>query len=219
MPAVTPIALVVLAAAVSSAFVHLYSEYGGPARLAYVAKPLTTTLLLVVALLANTSERSYQILVVVGLLLSLAGDVFLMLPRDHFMAGLVSFLFAHLAYIVAFANGTGFMRDPWLLLPYLVLAAGVLLVLWPRLGAMQIPVVVYVAALVVMASQAACRATEFPSIATAAAAVGAALFVISDAVLAINRFRASFRAAQAVIMGTYVTAQALIALSTWRTAG
>lgn len=35
-----------------------------------------------------------------GLLLSMAGDIFLMLPREQFIAGLVSFLLAHIAYLV-----------------------------------------------------------------------------------------------------------------------
>ena len=43
--------------------------------------------------------------------------------------------------------------------------------------------------------------------------LGAALFVISDATLALNRFRRPFRAAQAIVMSTYVVGQALIALS------
>ena len=63
------------------------------------------------------------------------------------------------------------------------------------------------------------RATNFASLFTAAAAAGAVLFVVSDGVLAINRFRLKFRVAQAVIMSTYVAAQTLIALSVWREAG
>lgn len=45
------------------------------------------------------------------------------------------------------------------------------------------------------------------------AAAGATLFMVSDAVLALNRFRTPFRLAQAAIMSTYVAAQLLIALS------
>ena len=203
---------IVLAAAIVSAIVHLYAEYNGLTTLVYIAKPSTTALLVIVALMANTQERSYQIPIVAGLCLSLVGDVFLMLRGDHFIAGLVSFLAAHVAYIVAFRTGAAL----WLLLPYLLLAAGVLAYLWPRLGRLRLPVLAYVGVLVVMAWQAAVRADLIPSAFTMAAAIGAALFVISDAVLAINRFRVKFRAAQAVIMSTYVTAQALIALSVWR---
>lgn len=219
MGAVSSFGWIAVAAAASSALVHIYAEYRGPHRLIYVAKPLTTTLLVLAALLPRTPERSYQIAIVVGLLLSLAGDVFLMLPGDHFVAGLVSFLAAHIAYIIAFTTGTGIGGRPVLLLPYLGIAVLVLSLLWPRLGKLRLPVVTYVAALVFMAWQAAVRSANIPSGFTLAAAVGAALFVVSDGVLAINRFRLRFHAAQGVIMSTYVAAQALIALSVWRMAG
>ncbi|MGZ7042521.1 MAG: lysoplasmalogenase family protein, partial [Thermoanaerobaculia bacterium] len=92
-------------------------------------------------------------------------------------------------------------------------------ILWPRLGRLRVPVVVYVvAALVAMAWQATTRAVVVDTEPAMAAAVGAALFVVSDATLAINRFRVSFRASQAVVMSTYVAAQALIALSVSQTA-
>jgi len=195
--------------------VHIRAEYRGPQRVIYIAKPLTTSLLVLVALLAKTPERSYQIAIVVGLLLSLAGDVFLMLPGDRFIAGLVSFLAAHIAYIVAFMGGGDHFA---LLLPYVLVALAVLAFLWPRLGKLKIPVVIYVVALVVMAWQAAVRAATIESAFTMAAAVGAVLFVISDGVLAINRFRLKFHAAQGVIMTTYVAAQMLIALSTFSAA-
>lgn len=219
MSAVAPIAWIILATAVTSAVVHLYAEYHALTRLVYIAKPCTTSLLVIMALVANTPERTYQVPIVIGLCLSLVGDMFLMLRGNYFIAGLASFLAAHLAYIVAFRSGVGFGRHAWLLLPYLLLATGVLVYLWPRLGRLRPPVVAYVAALVVMAWQAAVRANVITSVFTLAAAVGAALFVVSDGVLAINRFGVRFRAAQAVIMSTYVVAQALIALSVWHSAG
>ena len=198
--------MILIGFAAVSAIVHLYAEYRGPRWLVYLAKPLTTSLLIAAAVLAPRTP--YSLAVVVGLLFSLAGDVFLMLPRDHFLAGLVSFLLAHLAYVWAFSRDVGLFARPLLAVPY-VLAAGVILAyLWPRLGALRLPVVVYVGALVVMAWQAAARGNAF-------ATIGAALFVVSDATLAIDRFRRPFRAAQLVVMSTYVAAQALIAVSTY----
>jgi uncharacterized membrane protein YhhN len=202
-----------VSAAVVSAILHIRAEYLGPDWLIYTTKPLTTTLLIVLAAVAPAADPQYQRLVVIGLLLSLAGDVFLMLPGDRFIAGLLSFLLAHIAYILAFTRGTHLGEKPLLLLPYLVLAACVLAFLWPGLGRLRLPVIVYVAALVTMAWQASVRAAVLPSPATIAAAAGAFLFVVSDGVLAINRFRVTFRAAQIVIMSTYVAAQTLIALS------
>ncbi|MGZ4810564.1 MAG: lysoplasmalogenase family protein, partial [Thermoanaerobaculia bacterium] len=129
-----------------------------------------------------------------------------------------SFLAAHIAYLTAFSLGVGFGSRPVLLLPYAIAAIAVMWILWPRLGRLRVPVVVYVAALVAMAWQATTRAVVIDTEPAIAAAVGAALFVVSDATLAINRFRVSFRASQAVVMSTYVAAQALIALSVSQTA-
>lgn len=203
-----------LVAAGVSALLHLVAEYRGPRALAYVAKPLTTTLLIVVAALGGGSDPRYRMLVVAGLVFSLAGDVFLMLPRDRFIAGLVSFLVAHVFYIVAFTRGADFGARPLLLVPYLVAAAVVLSYLWPRLGPLKVPVIVYVVALVAMAWQAAVRASVLGGTASLLAAIGAAVFVVSDATLAIDRFRRKFALAQLVIMTTYVVAQMLIASST-----
>jgi uncharacterized membrane protein YhhN len=139
--------------------------------------------------------------------------VFLMLPGDRFVAGLATFLVAHVAYIVAFRLDRTLALDPVLLVPYVVVALVVLGVLWPRLGKLRLPVIVYVVALVAMAWLAASRAEALGTRDAMFAAVGAALFVISDGTLAVNRFRVRFRAAQAVVMTTYVAAQALIALS------
>ena len=206
-----PRALLILV--VVSATAHLFAWYRGIKWLEYLAKPLTTTLLIVIALLLPASDSAYRTLIVAGLICSLAGDVFLMLPGHHFVAGLVSFLMAHLAYIAAFRIGAGFGVRPILLLPFLVPAVVLLRLLWPHLQRLRVPVVVYVTVLVAMAWQAAARATELGTAAAWSAAVGAAFFVVSDATLALNRFRHPFRAAQAIVMSTYVLAQALITFS------
>lgn len=202
-----------IAMALVSAVVHLYAEYRGPKRLVYVMKPLTTALLIAAAASAPAADNRYRLIIVIGLAFSLAGDVFLMLPKDRFVAGLVSFLAAHIAYIVAFSTDIGFGSRPVLLLPYLAATLPVLWLLWPRLGRLRIPVVIYVAALVAMAWQAGARAVTLETAAATAGAIGAALFVVSDALLAINRFRIPFRSAQLWVMSTYVSAQALIVLS------
>lgn len=204
---------VCIAAAAVSAAVHLIAEYRGPAWLVYVAKPLTTMLLIAAAILDEDAPPLYRLPIIAGLVFSLFGDVFLMLPKDRFVAGLASFLIAHLFYISAFQSGIRFGARPLLLLPFVIAAGVVMYFLWPRLGRLRVPVVLYVAVLVVMAWQASARAAELGGIASRLAAVGAALFVVSDATLAVNRFRMPFPAAQAVVMVSYVAAQALIALS------
>jgi uncharacterized membrane protein YhhN len=71
-------------------------------NLEYFAKPATMVALLAFVIL-NGGLSGGMIWFAIGLLFSLAGDVFLMLPKEQFIAGLVSFLLAHIAYIIGLA--------------------------------------------------------------------------------------------------------------------
>ncbi len=181
----------------------------------WIFKPLTLAILLAAVLGHAVGGRGrYAWAVAAGLALSLAGDVFLMLPRDFFLHGLVCFLFAHLAYLVAFTDGCRFLPRPLPVVALVVVAGAVMAFLWPGLGAgLRVPVVVYVAALSAMAAQAMGRAGVLSTQAARVAAWGAGLFVLSDALLAINRFRAPFAGAHVAVMVTYFAAQWLIARS------
>lgn len=200
----------------ASALLTIGAECKGERRLVYVFKPLTTALVVLVALQArHPTAHVYRPLIVAGLVCSLAGDVFLMLPRERFVAGLVSFLFAHLFYVAAFAlDGGGARPSAWAAVPLVLYGALMLGLLWPRLSALRVPVVVYVAAILLMAWLAACRWLALGGVGGASAFAGALLFVASDSALAWNRFRGGFDGAQALILGTYFPAQLLIALST-----
>jgi uncharacterized membrane protein YhhN len=198
----------------ASALLCIRAEWAGRGLQVYVFKPLTTALIILVALQArNMTAGAYRPLVVAGLVCSLAGDVFLMLPRDRFVAGLVSFLFAHLFYIAAFASD-GVHLSGWALGPLLIYGARMLRLLWPRLGRLKAPVAVYMAVILLMALQASSRWLAVGGLGGAAACAGAVLFVVSDSALAWNRFVGEFRGAQALILATYFAAQWLIALST-----
>lgn len=203
-----------LALAGVSLAAHLRAEYGGPKWQVYLCKPLTTVLLFLAAVVPpRLTDGRYTAGIACGLLASLAGDIFLMLPGDQFLAGLLCFLVAHLAYLLAFTAGVPFGQSPWLLLPLGAAAVGLLVLLWPGLGRMKGPVVVYSAVILVMVWQAGARALALPSEGATLAAAGAVLFMASDSLLALNRFRGKWSLAQAQVMVTYVAAQALIALS------
>jgi len=180
----------------------------------YAFKPLATLLALALALSLSPARPEYQWAIAAGLLFSTAGDVFLMLPRDRFVAGLASFLVAHLCYVGAFSIGVPFGAAPLLWLPFFAAGGVVLALVWPGLKpALRAPVAVYVIVIAAMAGQATGRWYASGSAVALVAAVGAGLFVVSDAVLAIDRFRWKFRAARAVTLATYWAAQLLIALS------
>lgn len=207
---------VLIASAVLVAVLAVRAHYLDESRRwqVYAFKPLATLLILALALTLTPARPEYQSAIAAGLLLSTAGDIFLMLPRDRFVAGLASFLVAHLCYAWAFTIEVPFGSPPLLWLPYAAAGAGVLVLVWPGLKpALRAPVAVYVAVIVVMAGQAAGRWHALGNGVALAAAIGAGFFVVSDAVLAIDRFRRHFHAARAVTLATYWTAQLLIALS------
>ena len=180
----------------------------------YAFKPLATLLILALALSLTPARPEYQWAIAAGLVLSTAGDVFLMLPRDRFVAGLASFLLAHLCYLRAFSIEVPFGAGLLLWLPFIAAGGMVVALVWPGLKpALRGPVVVYVIVIAAMAGQATGRWYVSGSMVALAAAVGAGLFVVSDAVLAIDRFRWPFRAARAVTLATYWAAQLLIAIS------
>jgi uncharacterized membrane protein YhhN len=204
-----------LVTAAASAVLAIIGEERGPRWLVYVWKPTATVVILTVAALGSPELGRYQVLVVMGLLASVAGDVLLMLPGDRFTAGLTSFLGAHLAYLGAFAIAPA-GAAAWLMLAALVVIGGtVLRVLWPGLGRLRVPVSSYVVVILAMGWMATTRWLRLPSAATAAAAGGALLFVLSDTLLALDRFRGRFALARTWVLGTYYVAQSLIALSVW----
>src|SRR3954469_11318097 len=121
----------------ASALLIIRAEYRGPRLHVYVFKPLTVVLIILIALqMKHETAASYKSLVVAGLLCSLVGDVFLMLPRERFVAGLVSFLFAHLFYIAAFTLDGLHVRG-WTAAAFTIYGVRMLMLLWPRLGRLK----------------------------------------------------------------------------------
>lgn len=205
----------ITAIAASAVLAIVGAEVPGLRGLHYVVKPLTTLLILAMALrLSPAGPAGYRRLIVMGLLLSTLGDVFLMLPFDGFVFVLGSFLLAHIAYLVALSKRGGWWRVRWPLLAYALVASLVFATLWPGLpGELKLPVIVYVIALAGMAAQAASVWREHPGRATCVAAVGGAFFVVSDALLALDRFSMPIPMASVWVLATYWIAQGCIACS------
>lgn len=204
--------LLIASIAVSAALTIL-GKYRNPALL-YLFKPLTIGLVIGLAWLTGAHEPDrYFWLIFAGLLFSAAGDVLLMLPRDRFVPGLISFLVAHLLYIAAFSAPAGFFAAPLLAVPYLLGAGALLFYLLPKTGKLAVPVTVYALALAAMGWQAASRWDALQDSASFYAMIGAILFMVSDSVLATSRFAKPFRSAEFLLLTTYFAAQTLIALS------
>jgi uncharacterized membrane protein YhhN len=169
-----------------------------------LAKATCSVCFVAVALSGSVHGR-YAALVVAGLVLSVAGDV-LLLSRAHraFLAGLVSFLLAHVAYAAAFAPVSS---RPTLLLPLVVATlAGILMWLWPHLGAMRLPVLAYCAVIGAMVWLA--LGVPDPLVRW-----GAGLFFVSDLFVARGRFVRPGKVNQLVGWPLYYAGQFLLALS------
>jgi uncharacterized membrane protein YhhN len=207
-----PVNAILCLLAIASAIACIVAYEAERDSIARVFKPLTMVLVLGIAVQPSLSTPpSYRALVVAGLLFSLAGDVFLMLPSDRFVAGLASFLVGHLLYIAAFAGAGAF--HPLAGLAFLALGAVVYRGLHAHVGELRLPVLAYVAAIAAMAWLATSRWLAVGQLGSLLACLGALLFVVSDAALAFDRFVRHFRGAHAVVLGSYFPAQLLIALS------
>ncbi|MCX6550946.1 MAG: lysoplasmalogenase, partial [Acidobacteria bacterium] len=195
--------------------IELLADYRGPRWPVYVFKPLTTGLIvLIAAATPGACGPRYRWTTATGLVCSLVGDVFLMLPGDRFLPGLAAFLVAHFCFIAAFVGAGGLNASPRFTAWYGSCYLALITVLRPHLNpTLWVAVAIYGLALSIMGWQAAERWWALRTAATASAALGGALFVISDSVLAMNRFVAPFRPARFVIMTTYVAAIWLIARS------
>ena len=188
--------------------------YMGNRPLVYATKPGTMLVILIGAALGSSRAPSrYAILVLAGLVCSLVGDIFLMLPSDQFVPGLVSFLIAHLFYIAAFRSGMTGFGPAWLPLPFFAYGLAAFWVLLPGLGDMKLPVIAYLLTILTMAWQSAVRWNAKRDRSCLFAFAGALLFVVSDSLIAFNRFHTRFYFAEALIMSTYFVAQWLIAFS------
>jgi uncharacterized membrane protein YhhN len=176
-----------------------------------VLKPLVLVLLIVVALVLDPSDSGQRAWFVVALVLSLAGDVFLLPRVDRFVPGLVSFLVAHVAYVVGFVlEPSGETIHLW---APLLLAAGLVGVLPQILAgvarsdpALRLPVVAYIAVISAMVVAAGLSGDGV-------AALGALVFAASDSILALDRFDRHRRWMPLAVMVTYHSAQAMLVLS------
>ena len=189
-----------------------------PAWLGFVFKPLTSVLIIAFAWPRGADAPRQRRPIRAGLILSLAGDVFLLWPQPGFLPGLVAFLLAHLAYIAAFCVPLRLAARPLVFAGYAAVAALILAQLWGGIpGPLRAPVVAYVVCLATMAAQAlawwrSSAARQAADVTLARnAALGGALFMVSDSLLAINKFAAPLPLASLWILVTYWLAQGCIA--------
>ena len=197
-----------------SAVLRIGADAMGPAWLDFVVTPVATMLIIAIAWTDPGDDTDpYRRFVLAGLLFSLIGDVFLVLPGDRFLPGLASFLFAHLSYTIAFTRDGGFTGSPVVTLPLALMGSMVMTVLLPGLGEFTLPVLIYMLVILTMSMQALERWRRHSHAGARLAGLGALAFLASDASLGITRFAGGFPESKTVVLLTYLLSQFLIARS------
>ncbi|MCP3932960.1 MAG: lysoplasmalogenase [Bacteroidetes bacterium] len=189
----------------------------------YISKPALLILLsLYFYLQTKDNTTAFSRWIQAGLIFAIAGDVFLMLPgqEQFFLFGLGSFFCTQVCYAVGFSkyrsDEKGFIRQsPWWVLVFLTYLIGLMLFLWKGLAdGLQIPVVVYGIAIISMCLATLNLANKLPKNIFIPLLIGVLLFLISDSLIAMNRFMyptVSIPFPRFLIMLTYILAQYLIA--------
>lgn len=157
------------------------------------------------------------ILAVFALVFSWFGDVALMFVYQedwYFLVGLGAFAVAQTLYFFSFKNArsgeeksTPLLQHIFNVLPFALFAIGLLYTLWPFLGGLKIPVTIYATLICTMALGAVYRNGQTNMESFNQVAFGAILFILSDSLIAINKFYAPMENASVWIMGTYILAQ------------
>lgn len=183
--------------------------------LAMATKPVPVLCLLGFLLPPRTRDAA---LIGGGLVLSAIGDLLLEASPALFLPGLAAFLLAHVLYVAAFVGRTG---KPHLLRLVPVVAFSWLVYGWlaPNLGAMRMPVLAYVVVISAMLWRAAAQVGEDRTGALRPwlALLGAALFAISDVMVAYTRFVDPGSALKPLLMLLYWAGQVGITASSRRT--
>ena len=180
--------------------------------LVWIFKPLASTGFIALAVSCGAPHTTYGALILVGLVLSWFGDVFL-ISRSvlHFRLGLVSFLLGHVAYVAAFISlgpDTGWTAGA--ALPLGLTAVVVFRWLRPNLGKMKAPVLAYVVVITLMVTFAA---GTFGLPGGAVRVLGAVAFYLSDLGVARDRFVSAGFINRLVGLPLYYGGQLLLAWS------
>ena len=182
-------------------------------------KPLTMLLAIwMVARRAQPAHKNsrFQAWLAAALTASLVGDGLLMLPGNFFIPGLAAFLVAHLCYLSLLRQGVPFLPSRSALLGTLAYGLVMLAVLWSSLGdpVLKGAVSAYVGVIALMAAQALGRAKvlsdRMGDRAAQLTALGACVFLLSDSLLAVNRFVQPLPLASFWVLGSYYVAQWLL---------
>lgn len=189
-------------------------------NLRFVTKPLLMIIIGLFSWQQAIVDKKIKLFLLLAIGFSLAGDIFLLFEKNYhsnFIFGLISFLLAHIFYILLFLHIRKSQRsvrrwNPLFIAVLLLYIAILFYLLDPYLGALKIPVIIYSLVLSFMMI-AAYHSFNFTKNKGGGWVIsGAFFFVVSDSLLAINKFYTPLAIAGIAIMITYALAQLFIAI-------
>jgi uncharacterized membrane protein YhhN len=199
--------------------IELLGRLQGDIQKEYYVKPLIMIWIAAYFILAR-KKNTFTVPVMTAFFFSWAGDNLLMFSDKNelfFFAGVGGFFLAQLSYIYVFSKyketgGKGYVqRNPWIALLYLAYVAGMLLLLFPGLEGVMKPVIsIYALSLIGMSMLALNRSGRVGKSSFKLVFAGSLLFLISDSMIAYDKFRTPVPLAGFLIMITYILAQYLI---------
>ena len=185
------------------------------ANLNYIAKPLLL-ISLIIFFWKQSSHLDHKLrrMIFFALGFSLLGDILLMFVNqsaNFFIGGLIAFLIAHIFYVLVFLKQRNSSKNPFLFIGF-VLLYGMLLFYFLKdgLGEMLLPVILYMTIILSMATTAFLRQGYVLKSSFILVFIGAVLFMISDSILALNKFYQPLAFTNFSIMFTYAFAQLFI---------
>ncbi|WP_340110824.1 lysoplasmalogenase [Maribellus mangrovi] len=199
----------------------LIGEYLHSTQLDYIFKPLILVWIGMYFLLhARHIERKVLRLALLALLASWCGDLFMMFATDsiYFILGIASFMVAQALYAFLFLHTINLSgkkpflkKKPFWMIPYISYGIIIYIVLFPHLGAvLRISVFVYFVAILTMSVMALNRYGNGHPVSFVMVFTGSLLFIVSDSLIAVNRFLVAIPFEGLLVMSTYIAAQYLI---------
>jgi len=188
-------------------------------QMEYFVKPLIMIWIAVYFMLF-AKKTAFTIPVLLAFFFSWVGDNLLMLSGKNelfFFAGVGGFFCAQVTYIYTFSKfsetgGKGYLqKNPWLSVFFLAYIAGMLVLLFPGLEGMMKPIItIYALSLILMSMMALNRSGRVGAMSFKLVFIGSLLFLLSDSMIAFNKFHSEIPLAGFLIMLTYIAAQYLI---------
>lgn len=203
--------------------IQIYAESVENTAISNISKPFIVLSLLAWLVVGTQLKGKFHKRIFTGLFFALGGDLFLMWQSNiysYFTYGLAAFLLCHIFYIRAFTldhKSNPSVKIPfflWSAIALIVFCVGLFFYLQPHLGSMQFAVLFYAIIITFMAIMAVNRYGKVNLFSYKLILFGAAFFLLSDSVLAVNKFVFPIPQSGVLIMATYMIAQYLIVYGT-----